>query len=1285
MSAPGDPRLVAQSNLQGWEEQSFANKLIQRRKHKIHPDPAVEGVENEEAEDGVVPPTWKRGWCSTWGGGHFLTFDSFLYDFSGTCNYIFATICHDTSPDFNIQLRRGPDGKISRIIVELGPTVVTVENGVISIQDTGVVGLPYTSNGVQILPFGQNVRLVAKLMEMELVVMWNNNDYLMVLVESKYMKKTCGLCGNFDGDKTNEFQSEGKVLEPYKFAALQKMDDPAEICAVEEAQGHSLSPKKYARICHQLLTLVSPTCNVSKAEFATRCQLDMEECVEPGQRDCSCPTLSEYSRQCAMAGQPVSDWRTEDFCALSPCPANQVYQECGSPCVKTCSNPQYSCHSFCTFGCFCPEGTLLDDISQNQTCIPVDHCPCLLNGVAHAPGELVTAACRTCRCSAGQWKCTDLPCPGRCSLEGGSFVTTFDSRPYRFHGACTYILVKSPSLPHNGSLMAVYDKSGYSHSETSLSAVIYLSSQDKIVISQDKLLTDNDDRKWLPYQTGNITVFRQTSTHIQMSTTFGLELVVQLRPVFQAYVNLAPQFRGKTRGLCGNYNGDTTDDFLTSMDITEGTASLFVDSWRLGNCPSALERETDPCSMSQLNKMCAETHCSALLKKGSVFEKCHSVVNPTPFYKRCIYQACNYEETFPHICAALGSYARACATMGLILTGWRDSVDNCTVPCSGNQTFRYQSQACRRTCLSLSVPDLECHPSDVPVDGCNCPEGTFLDHRARCVRRVHCPCFLDDRKIILADQSTVISGVTCYCVNGKLSCTGKPPKPSESCEPPREYLSCSQSSDSKFGAACAPTCQMLATGMDCVPTRCESGCVCAGGLYENLEGECVAPEDCPCEFGGVSYARGAEIHSECKTCTCVRGKWRCHKKATCSSTCSLYGEGHVTTFDGQRFVFDGNCEYILATDGCSLNHSHSNFKIITENVICGKSGVTCSRAIKISLGGLLVVLSDATYAISGENPQVQLQVRKNALHLMFDIVIPGKFNMTLVWNKHMNVFIKIFRASQGPLCGLCGNYNGNMRDDYETRSKYVASSELEFVNSWKENPLCGDVSFVLDPCSQNPYRKAWAEKKCAIINSHTFAACHSKVYRMPYYDACVRDTCGCDSGGDCECLCDAVAAYAKACLDAGVCVDWRSPDFCPLYCDFYNTHRPVSGSGGYQYTSDVNCTWHYQPCLCPFQLLNPSYVNIEGCYNCTPDKYFDHEEGRCRPCPTVPTTPIPETTAPQTTAAGTTPTPATTVQTLATAQPTSSGLTKPTAAPTQSPTLRPSSTPPTLPPPPSGV
>lgn len=46
---------------------------------------------------------------------------------------------------------------------------------------------------------------------------------------------------------------------------------------------------------------------------------------------------------------------------------------------------------------------------------------------------------------------------------------------------------------------------------------------------------------------------------------------------------------------------------------------------------------------------------------------------------------------------------------------------------------------------------------------------------------------------------------------------------------------------------------------------------------------------------------------------CSKGKWLCQDSAHCSSTCVLYGEGHVVTFDGQRFLFDGTCEYILVT------------------------------------------------------------------------------------------------------------------------------------------------------------------------------------------------------------------------------------------------------------------------------------------------------------------------------------------------------------------------------------
>lgn len=48
----------------------------------------------------------------------------------------------------------------------------------------------------------------------------------------------------------------------------------------------------------------------------------------------------------------------------------------------------------------------------------------------------------------------------------------------------------------------------------------------------------------------------------------------------------------------------------------------------------------------------------------------------------------------------------------------------------------------------------------------------------------------------------------------------------------------------------------------------------------------------------------------------------------------------------------------------------------------------------------------------------------------------------------------------------------------------------------------------------------------------------------PYHENCVKDSCACDTGGDCECFCTAVAAYAQACNEAGVCVAWRTPEIC---------------------------------------------------------------------------------------------------------------------------------------------
>uniref|UniRef100_A0A3Q1FAF5 VWFD domain-containing protein n=1 Tax=Acanthochromis polyacanthus TaxID=80966 RepID=A0A3Q1FAF5_9TELE len=208
------------------------------------------------------------------------------------------------------------------------------------------------------------------------------------------------------------------------------------------------------------------------------------------------------------------------------------------------------------------------------------------------------------------------------------------------------------------------------------------------------------------------------------------------------------------------------------------------------------------------------------------------------------------------------------------------------------------------------------------------------------------------------------------------------------------------------------------------------------------------------------------------------------------------------------------------------------------------------------------------------------------------VVIEAENGLVLIWNKKTTLMIRLSNKFRGKVCGLCGNYDGKIKNDLTTRNKEVVVKPLDFGNSWKVQTKCPNAKTQQNPCNLYSNRMAWATKKCSIITSEVFAACHSKVEKGHYYDACVRDSCACNSGGDRECFCSAVAAYAAACNEAGACVKWRTPTICPLFCDFYNP--------------DGECEWHYKPCgkKCMKTCRNPS----GNCYNQLPALEGIHDE-----------------------------------------------------------------------------
>uniref|UniRef100_A0A9L0SJ76 Mucin 2, oligomeric mucus/gel-forming n=1 Tax=Equus caballus TaxID=9796 RepID=A0A9L0SJ76_HORSE len=590
----------------------------------------------------------------------------------------------------------------------------------------------------------------------------------------------------------------------------------------------------------------------------------------------------------------------------------------------------------------------------------------------------------------------------------------------------------------------------------------------------------------------------------------------------------------------------------------------------------------------------AEHWCSLLRKTESPFGRCHSVVDPAEYYKRCKYDTCNCQNNEECLCAALSSYARACAAKGVTLRGWRENVCNKDVgSCPNSQIFLYNLTTCQQTCRSLSEADAHCLQGFAPVDGCGCPDRTFLDEKGRCVPLAKCSCYhrglyLEAGEVVLRQEER------CVCRNGRLHCN--PVKLiGEACKAPKIHIDCNNQTALTIRNPRPLSCQTLAAGH-----------VRAGtGLIDDGRGGCVVEEDCPCVHNKGFFSRGDKIKVDCNTCTCQRGRWAC-TQSVCHGTCVIHGSGHYITFDGKYYNFDGNCSYVAVQDYCGQNSSLGSFSIITENVPCGTTGVTCSKAIKIFIGRTELKLEDKHRVV------IQRDVGHHVAYTTREVgqylVVEASIGIIVIWDKRTTIFIKLAPSYKGTVCGLCGNFDQRSKNDFTTRDHMVVESELDFGNSWKEAPTCQDVSATPEPCTLKPHRRSWAEKQCSIIKSPVFSACHSKVDPTPFYEACVYDSCSCDSGGDCECFCSAVAAYAQECTKEGACVFWRTPDLCPIFCDYYNPPH--------------ECEWHYEPCGHPSletcRTINGIHSSIsmsylEGCYPRCPKHrpIYDEDLKKC--------------------------------------------------------------------------
>ncbi|KAG7281603.1 hypothetical protein CRUP_033713 [Coryphaenoides rupestris] len=355
------------------------------------------------------------------------------------------------------------------------------------------------------------------------------------------------------------------------------------------------------------------------------------------------------------------------------------------------------------------------------------------------------------------------------------------------------------------------------------------------------------------------------------------------------------------------------------------------------------------------------------------------------------------------------------------------------------------------------------------------------------------------------------------------------------------------------GRACGGSCSDLWQGLNCdeaddvgdggrggkgivrTTQSCVPGCQCPLGLADDHMGQCVPLAMCPCVQGDRSYQPGATVQFNCNTCVCERGQLNCtsqrceevnqcpgsliYSPRSCLLSCSsldppgrqqgtMAQPGCVEPLAGCVCPQGTVLQYVLAQETGGL------FSVTAENVPCGSTGVTCTKS----------------YSGSG------LTLERVGLF----VSLSSRLGVTLLWDGGMRVYVRLAAHLRGRVRGLCGNFDGDAENDFTTQQGIMESTPELFGNSWK----------------LSPHRVPWARKRCGLLTQELFAPCHPEVPFQQYYDWCVFDACGCDSGGDCECLCTALAAYAEECNRRGVYIRWRSQELCPLQCDNGLVYEP---------------------------------------------------------------------------------------------------------------------------------
>ncbi|KAK7501525.1 hypothetical protein BaRGS_00007329 [Batillaria attramentaria] len=320
--------------------------------------------------------------CTVFGDPHYRTYDGRMYNFQGGCKYLLTRDCRQDA--FTIKVRNGVRFNsgfawTQMLAVFLGKSRISLLQNLKVKVDRKRVALPYNRPGVfSIRRTGRSVRLRAQI---GLEVVWDGDSFLEVTVSSKYKNRLCGLCGNYNGLKSDDLTgSDGKMYSSgeefgntWRIGSKRACKTSPNINTRPLCGRDPRARQRAHRVCSVFYGHSFKACRlvVPVQPYVSSCITDMCDC--PVGRYCACEAVKAYWSQCSRAGVRVAWGRQERCFPPVKCPEKADPVLCSNTCPRTCSNLNSlePCPTLCDTGCLCNGGAVLHD----EECIAPERCP----------------------------------------------------------------------------------------------------------------------------------------------------------------------------------------------------------------------------------------------------------------------------------------------------------------------------------------------------------------------------------------------------------------------------------------------------------------------------------------------------------------------------------------------------------------------------------------------------------------------------------------------------------------------------------------------------------------------------------------------------------------------------------------------------------------------------------------------------------------------------------------------------------------------------------------------